>query len=197
MTARIAAARGPAGGCARRAGAAPRRELAAAERHSRRTTRASARSEADWFAMPAAPILLPEGDWRVVPGSVTAPRGFKAAGMHSGMRAGTKADLALVTCEGGAVTAGVYTQNVMCAAPVIVTRRALESSSGAIRAVRSRSSPLHRRQDPGSHVEMHVALVSGITPIPAPPPRYLVHNAETHTPTFQGGFPVNILVILP
>jgi glutamate N-acetyltransferase / amino-acid N-acetyltransferase len=80
-------------------------------------------------------MLLPDGEWRVVPGSVTAPRGFKAAGMHSGMRAGTKADLALVTCEKGAIAAGVYTQNVMCAAPVTITKRVLMSNNKAIKAV--------------------------------------------------------------
>ncbi len=32
------------------------------------------------FDIPAAPILIPEGPWKVIEGGVTAPAGFKAQG---------------------------------------------------------------------------------------------------------------------
>ena len=32
------------------------------------------------FSVPAAPILIPEGPWKEVEGSVCAPKGFKAQG---------------------------------------------------------------------------------------------------------------------
>ncbi|KAG8376426.1 hypothetical protein BUALT_Bualt09G0063200 [Buddleja alternifolia] len=55
----------------------------------------------------AAPILLPEGPWNQIPGGVTAAKGFKAAGMYGGLRAvGEKPDLALVTCDVDAISAG-------------------------------------------------------------------------------------------
>ncbi|CAA6669363.1 unnamed protein product [Spirodela intermedia] len=74
--------------------------------------------------IPAAPILLPEG-----PGSVTAAKGFKAAGIYGGLRAkGEKPDLALVTCDVDAAAAGAFTTNIVAAAPVIYCKRILDTS---------------------------------------------------------------------
>lgn len=43
-----------------------------------------------------------------IPGGVTAAEGFKAAGMYGGLRAkGEKPDLALVTCDVDAISAGL------------------------------------------------------------------------------------------
>lgn len=42
-----------------------------------------------------------------IPGGVTAAEGFKAAGIYGGLRAvGEKPDLALVTCDVDAISAG-------------------------------------------------------------------------------------------
>ncbi|XP_057778945.1 arginine biosynthesis bifunctional protein ArgJ, chloroplastic isoform X2 [Salvia miltiorrhiza] len=80
--------------------------------------------------IPAAPILLPEGPWHQIPGGVTAAKGFKAAGMYGGLRAvGEKPDLALVTCDVDAVSAGTFTTNVVAAAPVLYCKEALEKSA--------------------------------------------------------------------
>ncbi|KAF2568790.1 hypothetical protein F2Q68_00028078 [Brassica cretica] len=77
----------------------------------------------------AAPISLPEGSWKQVAGGVTAAKGFKAAGMYAGLRAsGKKPDLALVTCDVDAVAAGVFTMNVVAAAPVVYCKKVLETS---------------------------------------------------------------------
>lgn len=82
--------------------------------------------------MLAAPILLPEGPWKQVPGGVTAAKGFKAAGMYGGLRAkGEKPDLALVTCDVNAIAAGAFTTNIVSAAPVIYCRNALSASETA------------------------------------------------------------------
>ncbi|XP_047972184.1 arginine biosynthesis bifunctional protein ArgJ, chloroplastic [Salvia hispanica] len=79
--------------------------------------------------IPAAPILLPEGPWHQIPGGVTAAKGFKAAGIYGGLRAvGEKPDLALVTCDVDAVSAGTFTTNVVAAAPVLYCKDALEKS---------------------------------------------------------------------
>jgi glutamate N-acetyltransferase / amino-acid N-acetyltransferase len=52
--------------------------------------------------------------------------------MFSGMRAkGPKADLALIVADAPAAAAGVYTTNVMAAAPVTFCRQALQSSPTA------------------------------------------------------------------
>ncbi|KAK4396258.1 Arginine biosynthesis bifunctional protein ArgJ, chloroplastic [Sesamum angolense] len=80
--------------------------------------------------IPAAPILLPEGPWHQIPGGVAAAEGFKAAGMYGGLRAvGEKPDLALVTCDVDAISAGAFTTNVVAAAPVLYCKEVLEKST--------------------------------------------------------------------
>ncbi|MGN0815024.1 MAG: bifunctional ornithine acetyltransferase/N-acetylglutamate synthase, partial [Candidatus Coproplasma sp.] len=59
-------------------------------------------------------------------GGVCAPRGFKANGVHCGIRRNrTKRDFALIVSEVPASAAGVYTQNLVKGAPVIVTKNNL------------------------------------------------------------------------
>lgn len=87
-------------------------------------TSSSANDAANFI--PAAPIFLPEGPWKQIPGGVTAAKGFKAAGMYAGLRAkGEKPDLALVTCDVDAISAGAFTTNQMAAAPVEYCKKAL------------------------------------------------------------------------
>lgn len=64
--------------------------------------------------------------------SVTAARGFVAAGISAGIKASGDPDLSLVaTADGVAVpSAGVFTRNRMTAAPVITTRAHLEATGG-------------------------------------------------------------------
>lgn len=52
---------------------------------------------------------LTEASTTQIPGGVTAAKGFKAAGMYGGLRAvGEKPDLALITCDVDAVSAGWF-----------------------------------------------------------------------------------------
>ncbi|KAM2712242.1 hypothetical protein EV1_032272 [Malus domestica] len=82
--------------------------------------------------IPAAPIFLPEGPWKQIPGGVTAAEGFKAAGLYGGLRAkGDKPDLALVTCDVDATSAGSFTMNVVAAAPVLYCKSVLHTSETA------------------------------------------------------------------
>lgn len=57
--------------------------------------------------------------------SVTAPRGFRAGGIASGIKPAGALDLALVVAETPAVGAAVFTTNRAAAAPVIVSRQHL------------------------------------------------------------------------
>jgi glutamate N-acetyltransferase/amino-acid N-acetyltransferase len=68
---------------------------------------------------------------------ITAPGGFVAGGVHCGIKTGGIPDLALVaTADGQPVpAAAVFTANLATAAPVQVTRRHLEMSSGRAAAV--------------------------------------------------------------
>lgn len=56
---------------------------------------------------------------------VTAPRGFRAAGVHCGVRR-KRLDLGLIVCDVPAVTAAVYTTNTFQAAPLKVTQSSLQ-----------------------------------------------------------------------
>ena len=55
---------------------------------------------------------------RVIDGGITAPEGFNAAGRHIGIKK-VKKDIALLTSDVPAKAAGVYTQNLVKAAPVL------------------------------------------------------------------------------
>ncbi|CAN1304399.1 Arginine biosynthesis bifunctional protein ArgJ, chloroplastic [Linum perenne] len=79
--------------------------------------------------IPAAPIFLPQGPWKEIPGGITAANGFKAAGIYGGLRAkGEKPDLALVTCDVDAIAAGAFTTNMVAAAPVLYCKNILDLS---------------------------------------------------------------------
>ncbi|MBN1557885.1 MAG: bifunctional ornithine acetyltransferase/N-acetylglutamate synthase, partial [Lentisphaerae bacterium] len=56
-----------------------------------------------------------------IPGGVTAPRGFRAAGVHAGIKR-AKPDLALLRSDPASVLAGVFTTNAVQAAPVQLCR---------------------------------------------------------------------------
>ena len=53
-----------------------------------------------------------------IDGGVTAPKGFKAAGLYAGIKKGGKKDMAMVYSEVPCRAAGVFTTNVVKAAPV-------------------------------------------------------------------------------
>lgn len=72
-------------------------------------------------------------------GGVTAPRGFRAAGLHCGIKANGKHDLALVVSDTPASAAAVFTTNQAQAAPVLVSKAHLAASHGQARAVVSNS----------------------------------------------------------
>lgn len=56
-------------------------------------------------------------------GGVCAPKGFKANGVHCGIRKNkTKRDFALIISDVRAAAAGVYTSNLVKGAPVVVTK---------------------------------------------------------------------------
>jgi glutamate N-acetyltransferase/amino-acid N-acetyltransferase len=70
-----------------------------------------------------------------ISGGVTAPRGFRAAGVSAGIKANTALDLALIVSDTPARAAAVFTTNLAIAAPVVVSREHLARSGGTARAV--------------------------------------------------------------
>ena len=67
---------------------------------------------------------------KFVDGSVTAPKGFVASGVHCGIRKNkNKRDLALIYCEKPCTAAAIYTTNLVKSAPILVTRANLENGT--------------------------------------------------------------------
>ena len=68
---------------------------------------------------------------KTIPGGVTAPIGFRAAGLHCGVKDNfttpqpDKKDLAMILSQVPCAAAGTYTRNVVKADPVILTRQHL------------------------------------------------------------------------
>lgn len=69
--------------------------------------------------------------------SIVAPAGFTAGGVACGIKGSGRLDLSLVAVAGGAsvAAAGVFTQNLVAAAPVVVSRRHLVATGGRAAAV--------------------------------------------------------------
>ena len=63
---------------------------------------------------------------KVISGSVSAPKGFTASGVHCGIRKSrTKRDLALIFSEKPCSAAAVYTTNKVKGAPILVDQKNL------------------------------------------------------------------------
>jgi len=56
--------------------------------------------------------------------SVTLPKGYKAGGMHCGIKR-KRLDLGYIVSEVPATVAGVYTTNIFQAAPLLVTQESI------------------------------------------------------------------------
>jgi glutamate N-acetyltransferase/amino-acid N-acetyltransferase len=66
-------------------------------------------------------------DWQVVEGGVTAPKGFRAAGITAGLKPSGAKDLALIVSDTDAIAAGVYTLSQVRAACVDYCQQRLEA----------------------------------------------------------------------
>jgi glutamate N-acetyltransferase / amino-acid N-acetyltransferase len=75
-------------------------------------------------------------DWQIetIEGAVTAPAGFRAAGVSCGIKA-SGLDFALIVPDVTASAAGLFTTNRAVAAPVVLTRQNLARSGGLAKAI--------------------------------------------------------------
>ena len=74
-------------------------------------------------------------DVRAIPGGITAPSGFRASGLHCGIKASGKPDLSLVVSDAAAHAAGVFTLNLAKASPLKVCEEHLAATGGRARAI--------------------------------------------------------------
>lgn len=70
-----------------------------------------------------------------VEGGVTAPAGFRAAGLHCGIKASGRFDLALIATEAPVAAAGLFTLNQAQAAPVLLSKAHLHASHGTAQVI--------------------------------------------------------------
>ena len=85
-----------------------------------------------------ADVSSPVRDVTLAPahGGVTAPRGFRSAALHCGIKAApTALDLTVLAADVNASAAGLFTTNLAQAAPVLVSKRHLDRSGGIARAI--------------------------------------------------------------
>jgi glutamate N-acetyltransferase/amino-acid N-acetyltransferase len=82
-------------------------------------------------------------EWIEIPGGVTAPAGFLAGGLHCGIKKNGNPDLAIIFSERPTTSAGMFTRNIVKAAPVLYSQkvmartaaRAIVANSGNANAV--------------------------------------------------------------
>jgi glutamate N-acetyltransferase / amino-acid N-acetyltransferase len=70
-------------------------------------------------------------DWQVIPGGVTAAKGFRAGGIAAGLKPSGAPDLALIVSDVEAIAAGVFTTSQVKAACVDYCRQRLQSQGNA------------------------------------------------------------------
>jgi glutamate N-acetyltransferase/amino-acid N-acetyltransferase len=76
---------------------------------------------------------------RTIDGGVTAPAGFRASGLHCGIKANGKPDLSLIVSDSPASAAGVFTVNLAKAAPLYLCQDHLAASHGRASAILTNS----------------------------------------------------------
>ncbi|MFL0781339.1 MAG: bifunctional glutamate N-acetyltransferase/amino-acid acetyltransferase ArgJ, partial [Prochlorococcus sp.] len=74
-------------------------------------------------------------NWQSIPGGITAPRGFLAAGITAGLKVSGAPDLALLVAPEDSVCTGTFTSSVVRAACVDLCADRLRATAGRVRAV--------------------------------------------------------------
>jgi glutamate N-acetyltransferase/amino-acid N-acetyltransferase len=109
-----------------------------------------------------------------IEGGVTAPQGFRAAGIPCGIKASGKADLALVVSDTAASAAGVFTLNLAKAAPVLVSQEHLTSSGGVARIIVTNSGCANACTGPQGLADAREMAALAATAARCPPEQVLV-----------------------
>lgn len=127
-------------------------------------------------------------------GGVTAPRGFRAAGLHCGIKANGRHDLALVVSDTPASAAAVFTTNQAQAAPVLVSKAHLAASHGRARAVVSNSGCANACTGPQGMADATEMATLTATALGVAPHEVLVASTgvigvNLKMPALRGGIP--------
>jgi glutamate N-acetyltransferase/amino-acid N-acetyltransferase len=99
-------------------------------------------------------------------GGITAPKGFLAAGIHSGIKRTGQLDLTLVTSEIPGPIAGVFTKNTIPAAPVLLNRQYLKKGIGQALIINSGNANAFTGTEGLTHARETAHLVADQLAIP-------------------------------
>jgi glutamate N-acetyltransferase/amino-acid N-acetyltransferase len=135
-------------------------------------------------------------------GGVTAPRGFRAAGLHCGIKANGRHDLALVVSDTPASAAAVFTTNQAQAAPVLVSKAHLAASHGRARAVVSNSGCANACTGPQGMADATEMATLTAAALGVPPDEVLVASTgvigvNLKMPALRGGIPRAVAALAP
>ncbi|HEY0827688.1 MAG TPA: bifunctional glutamate N-acetyltransferase/amino-acid acetyltransferase ArgJ [Bacilli bacterium] len=106
-----------------------------------------------------------EAQFTVIPqGSITTPKGFRAGGLHCGLKKTNRYDLGVIVCDLPAAAAGVYTLNVFQAAPLHVTRSsiAVEGKLQAMVVNSGNANACTGKQGEADALEMRSAMANAL-----------------------------------
>ena len=105
---------------------------------------------------------------KVIDGGVTVAKGFMAAGVEAGIKYNNRKDLALICSDCPAAAAGMFTSNVVKAAPVLYDMQIVESSPFVRAAIVNSGIANAATGEPGMQVcRETAAAVSAALDIPA------------------------------
>ena len=85
-------------------------------------------------ALPVPSVIESLAEFEIIAGGITAPSGFKAGGVHTGLKK-RKKDLTLLCSETAAHAAAVFTTNIVKAAPIIWSQQALHAQRSSVKAI--------------------------------------------------------------
>jgi len=105
---------------------------------------------------------------KIVKGGVTAPKGFLANGIASGIKRSGKTDLGVIVSEVPAVTAGVFTKSSIKAAPLEVSMKHIKKGSGRAILVNSGNANCYTGKTGLKHAQDSCGLIAnflGVDPV--------------------------------
>lgn len=111
---------------------------------------------------------------KTVDGSVSAPAGFRSAGIACGIKKTGALDLALIASDTTASAAAVFTTNKALAAPVVVSRERLRASSGRARAIAINSGCANACTGPEGHATAEAMADATAAAVGAGPAEVLI-----------------------
>ena len=80
-------------------------------------------------------MSLSDSNWSVFYEGNVIPNGFLFAGISAGLKASNKKDLALILAPKGSIFSGMFTQSIVRASCVDISKERIKKASGSVRAI--------------------------------------------------------------